>query len=134
MAGQKIAFLGTGLMGAPMARNLIAAGHAVTVWNRTHAKAEALVADGATLASTPADAVADCTVAIAIVSNGDAVAELLFDAGVAEAMPEASVFIDMSSVTPAEARDHAETHAVDAALRFAQRRKVGPRLRSPCKE
>jgi 2-hydroxy-3-oxopropionate reductase len=107
LAGQKIAFLGTGLMGAPMARNLIAAGHAVTVWNRTHAKAEALVADGATLASTPADAVADCTVAIAIVSNGAAVADLLFDAGVAEAMPEASVFIDMSSVTPAEARHHA---------------------------
>ena len=46
----KIAFLGTGIMGGPMARNLAAAGHDVAVWNRTREKAEGL---GATVADTP---------------------------------------------------------------------------------
>jgi 2-hydroxy-3-oxopropionate reductase len=50
----RIAVLGTGLMGAPMARRLCEAGHQVQVWNRTRAKAEALLAFGATVHDTPA--------------------------------------------------------------------------------
>ena len=65
----KIAFLGTGIMGAGMARNLIDAGLDVTVWNRTQAKAEPLAAAGATLAETPAQAVADADIIIAIVGD-----------------------------------------------------------------
>src|SRR5262245_57806179 len=53
-----IAFLGTGIMGAPMARNLLRAGFEVRVWNRTREKAEPLAQDGATVASSPADAAA----------------------------------------------------------------------------
>ena len=55
----RIAFLGIGLMGFPMARNLLKAGFAVTVWNRSQDKAEALKAFGASVAATAADAVRD---------------------------------------------------------------------------
>src|SRR5215469_9927354 len=53
MQKQELGFCGPGLMGAPMIRHLLRAGHAVRVWNRTPAKAEALVADGAQVAATP---------------------------------------------------------------------------------
>jgi 3-hydroxyisobutyrate dehydrogenase len=53
---RRVAVLGTGTMGAPMARNLLHAGFGVRVWNRTMAKAEALAADGARPASHPAEA------------------------------------------------------------------------------
>ena len=54
-ASRRIAFLGTGLMGAPMTRRLLAAGFPVTVWNRDPAKAEPLAAEGATVAIRPAE-------------------------------------------------------------------------------
>ena len=100
-----IAFLGTGLMGAPMARNLLRAGFPVTVWNRSADKAEVLSADGATVASSPADAVANADIVITMVSDGTAVRALL-DGGVASAMKPATVFIDMSSIKPREAKAH----------------------------
>jgi 3-hydroxyisobutyrate dehydrogenase-like beta-hydroxyacid dehydrogenase len=52
----RIGFLGLGKMGTPMARRLLAAGHEVTVWNRTRERAEALAAEGARVAATPAEA------------------------------------------------------------------------------
>src|ERR1700737_4906668 len=57
LMAQRVAVLGTGIMGAPMARNLLKAGFQVRVWNRTPDKARVLAADGADLAETPADAV-----------------------------------------------------------------------------
>ncbi|MFJ0654088.1 NAD(P)-binding domain-containing protein, partial [Bordetella bronchiseptica] len=51
-----LAFCGAGLMGAPMIRRLLAAGHRVRVWNRSAAKAQALAADGAVVCATPAEA------------------------------------------------------------------------------
>ncbi len=108
MTKQTIAFLGTGLMGAPMARNLLKAGHDVVVWNRTREKAEALTADGALLAESPAEAASGADLVITIVSDGKAVADLLFSQDVAKAMQKGATFVDMSSITPQEARDHAE--------------------------
>ncbi len=102
-----LSFLGTGLMGAPMVRNLLKAGLAVTVWNRSADKAEALVADGAVVAGSPEDAVRGTDVVIAMVSDGAAVRALL-DGGVAEAIRPGSVFIDMSSIKPREAQAHFE--------------------------
>ena len=64
-----IAFLGTGIMGAGMARNLIDAGFEVTVWNRTSAKAKPLVEAGAQLAATPAQAASEADVIITIVGD-----------------------------------------------------------------
>ncbi|HSV70944.1 MAG TPA: NAD(P)-dependent oxidoreductase [Methylibium sp.] len=103
----KLTLLGTGLMGAPMARRLCAADLAVTVWNRTRAKAEALRADGARVADTAADAVRGADLALTMLEHGDAVHDLLFVQGVADALPRGALLVDMSSIRPAEARAHA---------------------------
>ncbi|WP_326612365.1 NAD(P)-dependent oxidoreductase [Streptomyces scopuliridis] len=76
-----VAVLGTGIMGAAMARNLCRAGHDVRVWNRTPAKAEALVADGARAFATPAEAVADADVVLTMVYDGPAALEAVTAAG-----------------------------------------------------
>lgn len=105
-----IALLGCGLMGQPMARRLLAAGHQLTTWNRTRAKAEALLPDGATVADSPAQAVTQADIVIAMLQDGDAVREVLFDSGNASAirtMRPGTLFIDMGSILPEQARDHA---------------------------
>lgn len=105
-----IALLGCGLMGQPMARRLLAAGHTLVAWNRTRAKAEALLPDGATVADSPAQAVSQADLVIAMLQDGDAVREVLFDSGKASAiraMREGTLFIDMGSILPEQARDHA---------------------------
>jgi len=102
-----VAVLGTGLMGAPMARNILKAGFPTTVWNRSRAKAEALEADGAQVADTAAAAVVGADFVITMLSDGPAVADLLFTQGVAAAMKPGAAVIDMSSIKPAEASDHA---------------------------
>jgi len=101
----RIAVLGTGLMGAPMARRLCEAGHLVTVWNRTPAKAEPLVAAGAQWASTAQLAVAKAQVVLTMLENGRVVRELLDR--VLPALPPQSIWLDMSSIKPSEAREHA---------------------------
>lgn len=103
----KIAFLGTGLMGAPMALNLIKAGFTVTVWNRSPGKTAAHEAAGAVGAETPAVAAANKDVVITMVTDGSAVRDVLFAKGAAEHMSRGATVIDMSSIRPAEARDHA---------------------------
>ncbi|MBB3965022.1 NAD(P)-dependent oxidoreductase [Rhizobium metallidurans] len=102
-----IAFLGTGLMGAPMVRRLLDAGFAVTAWNRDIAKAEALRADGADVAETPASAVEGASVVFTMLTDGNAVGDVLFSQGVAQALAPGAVVIDCSSITPEAARDHA---------------------------
>jgi len=88
----RVAVLGTGLMGAPMARHLAAAGHEVRVWNRTRAKAEGL---GAEVADTPAAAVEGAEVVITMLADGPAV-----DAVAREALPACrdAVWAQMSTV------------------------------------
>ncbi|QKV54087.1 NAD(P)-dependent oxidoreductase [Comamonas antarctica] len=103
----KIAVLGTGKMGLPMARCLCQAGHEVHAWNRTRARAEPLAGAGARLHDSAARAVADADIAVSLLENGQVVEDVLFSQGVATAMREGSLFIDMASIQPAEARDHA---------------------------
>ncbi|MEO0636342.1 MAG: NAD(P)-dependent oxidoreductase [Pseudomonadota bacterium] len=103
----RIAFLGTGLMGAPMVRNLLKAGHELAVWNRTTAKAKALEADGARVACDPADAVVGTDFVITMLSDGKATAQIVWDSGMADALSEGAVLIDMSSAS----RQDAETLA-----------------------
>lgn len=100
-----IAFLGTGLMGAPMVRNLLRAGFPVTAWNRSPDKADALKTDGAAVARSAPQAVDGADIVITMVSDGQAVRALL-DGGVALAMKRGAVFVDMSSIKPREARAH----------------------------
>ncbi|MFI5448019.1 NAD(P)-dependent oxidoreductase [Polaromonas sp. UC242_47] len=102
-----ISFLGTGLMGARQARCVLAAGFALTAWNRSVAKAEALLEHGAVLALTPADAVKAADIVVLMLENGDIVREVLFDSGAAQAMKPGTLVIDMSSIKPAQAREHA---------------------------
>lgn len=103
-----IAFLGTGLMGAPMVRNLLKAGFQVCAWNRTREKADALVADGATVSETAADAVAGTDVCIMMLESGAISTRVLFETGVLEALKPGSTVIDMASIPPSVAKDHAE--------------------------
>lgn len=103
----RIALLGTGLMGLPMSRRLIAAGFALTAWNRTRARAEPLAADGARIADSAADAVRDANVVITMLEHGGIVREVLDAHGVREAIAPGALFIDMSSIQPSEAREHA---------------------------
>ncbi|MFJ9565117.1 NAD(P)-dependent oxidoreductase [Streptomyces fuscichromogenes] len=72
-----VSVLGTGIMGAAMARNLARAGHTVRAWNRTRAKAEPLVADGAFLADTPAEAVRGADVVLTMLHDGPATLETM---------------------------------------------------------
>lgn len=102
----RIGFLGVGLMGAPMARNLLRAGFEVAVWNRTPAKAEALAADGARVAQSPGDCVEGADAAITMLENGPVVEKVLFEGGAAEALARGSVVVDMSSIGVEEARGH----------------------------
>lgn len=103
----KIAVLGIGLMGFPMARRLCEAGHTVHIWNRTLAKAELLAPFGAIVHTAPADAVKEVEVTITMLDHGAVVSQVLFELGAAAALSKGSLLIDMSSIKPAEARDHA---------------------------
>ena len=103
----KIAVLGIGRMGAPMAQRLCAAGFAVQVWNRSPDKAQALTAHGATAHAQVQDAVREADLVISLLESGPIVAHVLFELGAAAAMQPGSLMIDMASIKPAEARDHA---------------------------
>lgn len=103
-----LAVLGLGLMGTPMARRLLQAGHRVVVWNRSQDKADALRADGAEVAKHPSAAVAGAQAVITMLTDGDAVADVLWHQGVATAMNPGAVCIDMSSIRPDQARAHAQ--------------------------
>lgn len=102
-----VAVLGTGIMGRPMAANLLKAGFAVRAWNRSREKAEPLAREGATVCDTPAEAVQGAQAAITMVTDGAAVTDLLFAQGAAEAAAPGTLFIDMSSIQPSLAKDHA---------------------------
>ncbi|MGA5883988.1 NAD(P)-dependent oxidoreductase [Streptomyces cellulosae] len=85
-----VTVLGTGIMGAAMARNLLKAGHTVRVWNRTRAKADPLAADGARVAGTPAEAVESADVVLTMLFDGPATLETMRAA--APALPRGAVW------------------------------------------
>jgi 3-hydroxyisobutyrate dehydrogenase len=94
-----IAVLGTGTMGAPIARNLIAAGFQVTVWNRTAARAQPLVDLGARLARSPAEAAASSPVILTMLADGEAVeAAMSAPGGALAAAAPGAIWIQMATV------------------------------------
>ncbi|MGP3698552.1 NAD(P)-dependent oxidoreductase [Rhodobacter sp. NSM] len=99
----RIAFFGTGLMGAPMARQLIEAGFDLTVWNRSLAKAKALE-PGARVAPTARVAAEGADVLVLMVSDGPACRQVLFDDGAAAAAAPGALLIVMSSIGHDEAQ------------------------------
>jgi 3-hydroxyisobutyrate dehydrogenase-like beta-hydroxyacid dehydrogenase len=103
----QIAILGTGAMGYPMARRLCEAGHAVHAWNRSRDKAQRLAPLGATVHGQAADAVRQADFVVCMLESGPVIEEVLFRQGAAQAMRPGTLFIDMASIQPREARDHA---------------------------
>ena len=111
----KIAFLGIGLMGDPMVRCLLRAGYSVTIWNRTHSKAQVLRAAGAQAAVSLAEAVNGADVVISMLEAGPIVAQVLQEA--LPALPAGALWIDMSSTQQSEARQfHATLQAAGHAF------------------
>lgn len=97
----KIAFLGLGQMGTPMAGRLLNAGHHVTVWNRTPERTAPLVERGALAAATPAEAAAGVDVAITMVATPEALEQVVLgDEGLAAALTPGQILVDMSTVGP----------------------------------
>jgi 3-hydroxyisobutyrate dehydrogenase len=93
---ERVAVLGTGIMGAPMARNLLKAGFQVRVWNRTPDKARVLAAEGADLAETPADAVREAAFVITMLTDAAAVLAVMGQA--AQSVPDGAVWLETSMV------------------------------------
>lgn len=106
-----VGLIGLGLMGGPMGQNLLRAGFPLVVWNRTRAKADDLVREGATLAANPREAAAQSDVLITIVSDPPALEEVLFGApgakekgGALDGLRRGGTLVDSSTVSPDLAR------------------------------
>ena len=104
----KVAVLGLGLMGLPMARRLCQAGLEVHVWNRTASKAAPLLDLGATAHASAAQAIAQADLTITMLEDGDVVEAVLLDPHNLAALRRGSLVMDMSSIAPAQARAHAQ--------------------------
>ena len=119
----KIAFLGLGQMGAPMAARLLDTDNEVTVWNRTREKAEPLGRRGALIASAPDESIAGADVAITMLTDRDAVERVVFGHdGLAVALEPRQTLIEMSTIGPGAVRSIAErlpdgVEMVDAPVR-----------------
>jgi 2-hydroxy-3-oxopropionate reductase len=101
----KVGFIGLGLMGRPMALNLIKGGHTVTVWARRPAAMAPLAEAGAAIAASPAELAANCEIVISMVGDGpDVEAVMLGQGGVSEGGKPGLLAIDMSTIAPATAR------------------------------
>jgi 3-hydroxyisobutyrate dehydrogenase-like beta-hydroxyacid dehydrogenase len=105
-ASERVAFLGLGIMGAPMAANLAKAGFELSVWNRTAEKAERFAGDhGGTAAATAGDSLRDAPVAITMLPDAPQVEEVLFGG---HGLGAAELVIDMSTVAPSASLKIAE--------------------------
>jgi 3-hydroxyisobutyrate dehydrogenase-like beta-hydroxyacid dehydrogenase len=102
----RVAFLGLGAMGLPMAGRLVDAGHDVRLWNRTPGRDDGLVARGVDRATTPADAARDAEVVITMLADPPALEQVVFGpSGVSETISSEAIFIDMSTVGPTAIRE-----------------------------
>jgi 3-hydroxyisobutyrate dehydrogenase len=119
-----IAVLGTGIMGAPMARNLQNAGFAVRAWNRSRDKAAALESDGITVADTPADAAEGADFVMTILIDGEAAEQTMVDGGALEAMSKDAIWLQCSTVG-IEAIGHLADLANQAHIAFVDAPVIG---------
>src|ERR1041384_4078733 len=121
---KKIGWIGAGRMGTPMAERLLKAGHDVTIWNRTRAKAEPLAAKGGKLVDKPVE-LADCDVVFAIVSTGKDVEEVVFGKdGLLSGAAKPKMVVDCSSISVEESA------AIRTRLKRSEERRVGKEGRS----
>ena len=109
---ERVGFVGTGIMGAPMARNALKAGFTVTVTNRTLSRAEPLAKDGATVVKTPREVAERSDIVVTIVPNTPHVEAAVFGPdGIAAGAREGLLLIDMSTISPTATRELAERAA-----------------------
>lgn len=109
---ERVGFVGTGIMGAPMARNALKAGFTVTVTNRTLTRAEPLAKDGATVVKTPREVAERSDIVVTMVPNTPHVEAAVFGPdGVAAGAREGLLLIDMSTISPTATRELAERAA-----------------------
>lgn len=120
---EQIGFIGLGIMGQGMARNLLRAGFDLVVWNRTPSKMDALVSEGASAAGSPAELARACDIVITCVSDTpDVEAVVLGENGVIHGLREGSLLIDMSTISPKVTREIAArlaergVHMLDAPV------------------
>lgn len=107
----KVGFIGLGIMGKPMSKNLVKAGYDLVVYNRSQSKADELVEMGAARALSPAEVAEQCDVIITMLPNSPQVRAITLGAnGIAEKAKPGTVLIDMSSIDPVESK------AIGAAL------------------
>jgi 3-hydroxyisobutyrate dehydrogenase len=132
----KLAFLGLGVMGYPMAGHLAKAGHQVTVYNRTTAKAEAWVAEhGGARAGTPAEAATDAEIVFACVGNDDDLRQIIGgDSGAFAGMARGAIFADHTTASADVAREAGDLakkkglHFLDAPVSGGQAGAVNGKL------
>ncbi|HMN26986.1 MAG TPA: NAD(P)-dependent oxidoreductase [Caldilineaceae bacterium] len=120
---EQVGFVGLGIMGQGMARNLIKAGYTVHVWNRTASKMELLVAEGAKASGSPADVAAQCDIVVICVSDTpDVEAVVLGENGIIHGAKSGALVIDCSTISPQTTREIAAklnekgVHMVDAPV------------------
>jgi 3-hydroxyisobutyrate dehydrogenase-like beta-hydroxyacid dehydrogenase len=106
----KVGFLGLGGMGAPIARNLLAAGHTLTVYNRTPDRARELVALGARVVASPARAATGAEALVTMLADDVAVTATVLDGRVIKALGRGAIHISMSTISPALSRRLTEAH------------------------
>jgi 3-hydroxyisobutyrate dehydrogenase-like beta-hydroxyacid dehydrogenase len=122
---ERVAFLGLGIMGRPMAANVVRAGYELIVWNRTHERAESFGAEhpGVVVADSPSQAAADADVVVTMVPDGPQVEQVVLGPGGAvEGLHPGGLVVDMSTIAPTQTRKIAEAlaardlHFVDAPV------------------
>src|SRR5206468_520255 len=107
----KISFIGLGSMGLPMARHLLQAGHTLTVYNRTRARADQLKQFNPVVADSPAAAVRDAEVLVTMVADDAALEDVMLGPdGAVAALPRGAIHVSMSTISPALSRRLAERH------------------------
>src|SRR5262249_49134741 len=107
----EIGFVGLGAMGLPMAANLLANGHRVTVWNRTRNRSESLAGKGATIAARARDTVERGGILVSMVADDAALEDIVTaDGALAERLGPGGIHVSMSTVAPATTRELAEVH------------------------
>ena len=115
---KKIAFIGTGIMGKRMAGRLAAAGHDLTVWNRTTEKAESLAKQGCEIAESGAEAVIGKEIVFTMLSTPDVIEELAFgENGIVDEMESGSIWINTSTVDPKSAKEFAK-QSIEKGVRY----------------
>ena len=108
----KVAFLGLGNMGSPMARNLLATGNEVTVYNRTRDKSRAFAQHGARLADSPAGAARDADVVMSMLADDHATEEVVFgNNGILHALQNGSIHVSHSTISTTLARRLTAEHS-----------------------